>query len=148
MGKFCKYCGKEKDIDEFSKHPKTKDGRSPKCKECTSAFVRGWYRKTISTRIENEKKRSKTPERKEFRSKYQKEEREKKSLYFKARNAVNIAVRDGRIRKQPCKRCGAVKTEAHHHDYSKPLDVEWLCRPCHMAEHGKIAYELLLAVEG
>lgn len=28
--------------------------------------------------------------------------------------------------------CGALKTHAHHEDYSRPLDVVWLC-PCHHA---------------
>lgn len=32
-----------------------------------------------------------------------------------------------------CSRCGAeCEPEAHHADYEKPLEVEWLCRLCHI----------------
>jgi uncharacterized Zn finger protein (UPF0148 family) len=36
---------------------------------------------------------------------------------------------------QPCSQCGAAKAERHHHDYSKPLDVVFLCRRCHTIWH-------------
>jgi len=39
--------------------------------------------------------------------------------------------------RRPCTVCGAMKSEAHHEDYSKPLEVTWLCRTCHKAEHRK-----------
>lgn len=26
----------------------------------------------------------------------------------------------------------------HHPDYSKPLEVVWMCRPCHLAEHKRL----------
>lgn len=37
------------------------------------------------------------------------------------------------LRRPPaCQSCAAIgPVEAHHTDYSRPLDVEWLCRPCH-----------------
>lgn len=36
-----------------------------------------------------------------------------------------------------CEKCDSRNcVDAHHHDYSKPLDVHWLCRACHFKEHG------------
>lgn len=50
-----------------------------------------------------------------------------------ARASLLRAVRSGRIeRPKSCPRCGKECTvEGHHTDYSKPLDVMWLCRQCH-----------------
>lgn len=47
--------------------------------------------------------------------------------------AVDNALRSGRlVRPDECGRCfTSCKPEASHTDYSKPLDVEWLCSPCH-----------------
>jgi ribosomal protein S27AE len=49
--------------------------------------------------------------------------------------AVARAIRIGLLVKQPCARCGETKVEAHHEDYSRPLDVIWLCRKHHMQRH-------------
>ena len=54
-----------------------------------------------------------------------------------ARGAIADALRRGKIARRPCENCGSAKVEAHHADYSKPLDVHWLCRICHEAEHYK-----------
>ena len=51
-----------------------------------------------------------------------------------ARWALNRGIASGRITRQPCP-CGSLKAQAHHHDYAKPLDVEWLCAKCHKKEH-------------
>lgn len=53
----------------------------------------------------------------------------------KANQAVNNAIRDGRLTRQPCEVCGAQKAQAHHEDYSKPLDVRWLCTKHHAEWH-------------
>jgi ribosomal protein S27AE len=48
---------------------------------------------------------------------------------------VGNAVRNGRLTKEPCLFCGEEKVHAHHRDYSKPLDVIWLCPKCHNRLH-------------
>jgi hypothetical protein len=55
----------------------------------------------------------------------------------KARVAVHNAIRAGRLVKGSCEVCGVEKTDAHHEDYAKPLDVRWLCRKHHMELHRK-----------
>lgn len=51
-----------------------------------------------------------------------------------ARAAVAVAVRSGRLVRQPCIRCGS-KAHAHHDDYAKPLTVIWLCPEHHGERH-------------
>src|SRR5580765_3386225 len=48
------------------------------------------------------------------------------------------AIRNGTLVRQPCSQCAAVKAEAHHEDYNKPLDVVWLCAGCHRRRHSEI----------
>lgn len=75
------------------------------------------------------------------------ESEERKRLFrFKnhARKQVKDAVQRNRLVKPAvCPRCEqptpARRMHAHHTDYTKPLDVQWLCASCHRAEHGKRA---------
>lgn len=53
-----------------------------------------------------------------------------------ARSYLNQYLRRGKIAKLPCAECGAHDVEAHHADYAQPLEVTWLCRPCHLRLHG------------
>jgi hypothetical protein len=50
-----------------------------------------------------------------------------------ARAAVTEGLRTGLlVRPTKCGKCGKdCCPEAHHHDYLKPLEVEWLCVACH-----------------
>lgn len=48
---------------------------------------------------------------------------------------VNKAVKSGKLKKLPCVICGSENTHGHHDDYSKPLDVIWLCHEHHMEHH-------------
>lgn len=54
-----------------------------------------------------------------------------------AHKAVNRAIKNGTLVRQSCEVCGASDDiHAHHDDYSKPLDVRWLCGKHHRAHHG------------
>ncbi len=52
-----------------------------------------------------------------------------------AGRAVAREVRSGRMKRRPCEVCGDQNSHAHHNDYSKPLDVVWLCRAHHRERH-------------
>lgn len=55
-----------------------------------------------------------------------------------ARNKVRSLIRNGTWIRKPCEHCGN-KGEAHHADYSKPLEVRWLCRTHHiLVESGEL----------
>lgn len=53
-----------------------------------------------------------------------------------AQSRLHEATATGRVIRMPCEVCGAKKgIHAHHEDYSKPLDVKWLCPLHHVARH-------------
>ena len=54
-----------------------------------------------------------------------------------AHRLLNNAVRSGKLKRMPCVVCGKEKVEGHHEDYSKPLDVIWLCKKHHLEAHKK-----------
>jgi hypothetical protein len=53
----------------------------------------------------------------------------------KAHTAVNTATRKGKLARQACEVCGSEESHAHHDDYSKPLEVRWLCPLHHKEAH-------------
>jgi hypothetical protein len=56
----------------------------------------------------------------------------------RARSYANVYLKRGHLERQPCK-CGELNSQMHHEDYTKPLEIEWLCRPCHLRHHAKVA---------
>ena len=49
------------------------------------------------------------------------------------------AIKTGRIVRLPCEACGEENTHGHHEDYTKPLDVIWLCPIHHKEAHRQSA---------
>ncbi len=52
-----------------------------------------------------------------------------------AHNVVTKALMSGKLLCCPCEVCGCEKVDAHHDDYSKTLEVRWLCRQHHADHH-------------
>ena len=141
--KVCFKCGDIKPVDDFYKHPQMADGYVNKCKECNKRDVSLNYRTNIRHYIEYEKNRFQDPDRKLKALGYQSKRRKLSPEKNKAREAISNALRDGRVVKSPCEVCGNEESQAHHEDYSKPLEVQWLCRSCHLKIHGKRSYSEL-----
>lgn len=149
--KTCFKCGETKERTEFYKHKMMGDGLLGKCKECTKADVRAHRAANDSVR-EYDRKRSKLPARREYdRQRAQLPARKMAHLLavkkwrtayperMRAHTILNNAVRAGVVKKQPCHICGSDRGEAHHPDYSSPLDVVWLCPLHHKLAHAEVA---------
>lgn len=148
--KKCFKCGELKDFDCFYKHSLMKDGRVNKCKECYKKDVienyyknHEYYIEYDRSRVDNEKRKEKRKNYSSFiRKNFPDKVKEYKSRYDKnkknATTKVEKALKKGIIVKTPCIICGNEKSEGHHPDYSKPLEVIWLCKKHHGLEHRKI----------
>lgn len=58
-----------------------------------------------------------------------------------ARSYANVYLKRGQLDRKPCFQCGYEITQFHHEDYEKPLEVQHLCRPCHLELHRKMERE-------
>lgn len=131
--KTCFKCGESRPIDEFYKHGMMADGHLNKCKECTKRDVRETRRSNpehYRTYDRNRGSRQAPGYGRLYRERYP----EKRAAHI----AVGNAIRAGRLKREACFFCGSARAQAHHPDYSKPLDVVWLCSACHHLQH---AYE-------
>jgi len=138
----CKQCLTEKDASAFYVSNRTR------CKECIKAAVRANYQENREHFRAYEKARASQPHRVAARREYQ------ATLNGRLRHAaanqrwmnahperkrattqVNNAITRGKLRRLPCLVCGEQPAEGHHPDYSRPLDVMWLCNEHHRAAH-------------
>lgn len=125
--KTCGRCKKEKKLTDFNKDKYTPSGYRSQCKECMKAerLAMKDYYSTIR-RNDEYKKKSALYKRENYH-------RYKDKVF--ARNATRKLRLD---KPDKCSACNEVKhVEAHHDDYSKPLDVRWLCVHCHNEWHIK-----------
>lgn len=146
--KLCRKCETVKPFTEFSRAAKYKDGLQTQCKACAAAHYESrkdlirerqraswqqYARENAATLIEKNRQRRKenTAAEAEYRSKY----RTLNAPKVAAKNQVWSHLLTGRIKKMPCEVCGHEKSDAHHDDYSRPLDVRWLCRKHHRLWH-------------
>lgn len=132
--KICVVCLEEKSLDRFEKKPSNRDGRRNNCYRCRNKMKRKSpsYRKYRAkmTRVRYQKNPA-------YREKVLKRLAENKRRFpFKqrAREYVKKAIKAGRLVRLPCP-CGNPRSHGHHEDYSKPLEVTWLCASCHMRLH-------------
>jgi hypothetical protein len=136
--KKCCSCKEKKHPSEFNRHRGTKDGLQGKCRECGRKQSAAW-RAQYPDRQAALTARWEAANRDRVAAQF-KRMREKHPEKFKARMDLNNAVYAGKVHKpDACERCGKKCTRralhGHHHDYSKPFEVDWLCQGCHVAEH-------------
>jgi len=163
--KKCKVCGVEQEELLFPRvnRNRIKVCYSPKCRKCLNEYVRlknpqnkekkkAWIEKNkekIKLKVHENylKNREKVLERttkwrKENKEKFKriwKDSNEKNLNKRKARKIVDYHLRKGNLKKpESCSICNNnFNIQAHHDDYSFPLNIRWLCSQCHGIEHRK-----------
>ena len=131
--KQCFKCGEVKDLSCFYKHPQMKDGHVNKCKICNQKDVKNNRLKKIEHYRDYDRKRGSRLSKEEV-SKY----RSRNRIKYLAHNIVNNAIKSGKlVKSETCEQCGKSHTyiHGHHDDYALPLNVRWLCPPCHSSWH-------------
>lgn len=137
-GKECFKCKTIKPLNEFYKHSKMADGHLNKCKECARNDVTNHRNNNLEKIRAYDRERGKNKERMKISYEVTKAWRQEDTRRSRAHNAVTRAIKKGDLIRQPCIRCGEKKSLAHHEDYDKPLEVMWLCQPCHKQRHKEL----------
>ncbi len=133
--KTCRRCQKQFPHDQFYAHKKMADGHLNFCKPCVRARVGEHRANNLDAIREYDRARFSDPQRRAATYARHKLWAQRNPEKNAAHTAVGNAVRDGRLIRAPCQKCGSHRSEAHHEDYSRPLSVRWLCKLCHEAVH-------------
>jgi hypothetical protein len=152
--KTCMRCGAAKPLTEFHNETRSPDGKTRWCKTCRHAALTRWKQANRErckehARAANRTYRQRHWERvnayaRQYRKGHPEMNREVQRRWrvnnpqaHRAQKLLRRAVEAGKVLKPTsCPQCGSAEhVSAHHFDYSKPLDVVWLCHRCHMAIH-------------
>lgn len=144
--KVCSQCDTRKPLSSFGRDERSKTGYRAECKACNRARSRERYAANRTARRE-EKRLYEASHREEAKARvraWRLKHPERRDGGDKVKRSARVAVRDavhnGRVTKpESCEDCGGAfpkaKLHGHHEDYSKPLEVEWLCPECHGKRH-------------
>ncbi len=125
----CRKCGGERTQKKSGSTVQGQQRYQLRCAACDSA--REKLRPKRSTKIQ-----LRGPKKTASNNKWEIANPEKRT----AHKRVERAVRSGRLERRPCERCGSeVNVHAHHDDYSRPLEVMWLCQLHHKERHRELA---------
>lgn len=148
--KQCRTCKEMKPAGEFYTDTRGSHGLSSSCKPCVRRRVALWEKANPDRKRENGvrcynpvlkrasyERMLEKPGYKEILSERCKRYRDRCPEKHKARTLCQRAVRAGTlVRPTECSECKkSCKPEGHHDDYSKPLEVAWLCPRCHRQRH-------------
>jgi len=126
--KHCTWCKVDKEYTEFRHDKSRKGGFSNRCKTCDNLNrLKYPERKGRSTKRYLQMKEKIKALNNEYKKKYPER--------IKAHGIYRKALKQGLIVKKPCQECGNPKSMGHHEDYSKPLEVWWLCARHHRLWH-------------
>lgn len=155
--KQCTKCKQVKSLDQFYRDPRYANKLKAACKVCCTIQGQAWQRKhPESNRMAVKRWQERNVEyRRAYQRKYSKEHREtvlaKERRHailhpekVQARSAARHSARNKKIERQPCVICGATNVEAHHEDYSKPLNVIWLCKKHHFEADERLRKRIAL----
>ncbi len=133
----CSKCGKWLPEDSYFHDKRTLNKLTVQCKTChmqTSIRTRNVENKRKINREYMRRARNTNLDKFRVREVIQgAKQRIKNKIHIECRRILNCAVISGKVIKPSnCSECGRIrKITAHHDDYSKPLEVRWLCHECH-----------------
>lgn len=138
--KACFKCGEVKPLSEYYVHRRMADGHLNKCKDCTKKDTEERHKELAKDPAwaiaERKRHREKSRQyRDDGRAKPQPSKRKINPAHRRANNIAYNAIRDGKLIRKPCIVCNCETAQAHHEDYSRPLDVHWLCLRHHNDRH-------------
>ena len=119
----------------FYSDSRTSNGLKSQCTKCHTKNAIKTRNKINARRINREyarQARELNPEKFREKERIASHKRVKGPAY-RAYRVLHKALKEGKISKTlRCVNCNKKhKLTAHHEDYSKPLEVEWLCYECH-----------------
>lgn len=145
----CTKCGEKKPLERFGQ---SRGLRKTQCLACGRAYARAlYYRDHVASLDHARRRRVQDPVRitaaitkwrqanrdrvTEYVRRWAVNNPERVRISKRASQVVCQAIQKGALtRPSICEECGVSKgrIDAAHRDYSRPLDVRWLCTSCHV----------------